>query len=59
MLGPADVAMLTVAAALSTCPQAFVTRTQYVAAAVKAGVLNVALFVPTGLVVVPLAPSYH
>src|SRR6266498_186090 len=36
-----------------------VTRTQYDFVAVSAGVVNVALFVPTGVVVVPLAPSYH
>jgi hypothetical protein len=36
-----------------------VTRTQYDFVAVSAGVVNDALFVPTGVVVVPLVPSYH
>jgi hypothetical protein len=36
-----------------------VTRTQYDLFAVKGGVVNVGLFVPTGVVVTPLAPSYH
>ena len=36
-----------------------VTRTQYDFVAVNAGVVYDALFVPTGVVVVPLAPSNH
>ena len=36
-----------------------VTRTQYDLVVVSACVVNELLFVPTGVVVVPLAPSYH
>ena len=36
-----------------------VTRTQYDFVAVSAGVVNELLFVPTGVVVTPLVPSYH
>ena len=39
--------------------QVLVTRTQYDFVAVSAGVVKDALLVPTGVVVVPLAPSYH
>ena len=39
--------------------QVLVTRTQYDLLVVMAGVVKEALFVPTGVVVVPLAPSYH
>ena len=36
-----------------------VTRTQYDLFAVSAGVVYELSFVPTGVVVVPLVPSYH
>ena len=39
--------------------QVLVTFTQYDFVAESAGVVNELLFVPTGVVVVPLAPSYH
>ena len=51
--------MLTVAAALSVLPQLFVIRTQYVVAMVRAGVVKLAEFIPTGWLVSPLLPWYH
>ena len=49
---------MTVAALLLTL-HAFDTRTQYDLVAASDGVVNEALFVPTGAVVTPPAPSYH
>jgi len=63
-----EIAALPGAALRATCaaairsgwvPKALETRTQYDFVALSGGVVNDALFVPTGVVVVPLAPSYH
>ena len=48
-----------VAAFESVLPPPFDTRTQYDRVAVSGGVVNVLLFVPTGVVATPLAPSNH
>jgi hypothetical protein len=47
------------AVVLSTAPHELVTRTQYDVVAVSFGVVYVALFVPTGVVVFPAVPRYH
>jgi hypothetical protein len=49
----------TVAVWLFTVPQAFVTLTQYDVVPFSLGVVNDALFVPTGVLVSPLQPRYH
>ena len=51
--------MVMVAVLLFAVPHPPVTRTQYDFVVVSAGVVKDALLVPTGVVVVPLAPSYH
>lgn len=47
---------VTVAAVESTVPAALLTRTQYDALSVKARVVKLDEFVPTGVVVVPTVP---
>ena len=48
-----------VAVALFVAPHELLTRTQYCVVAVSRGVVYVALFVPTGVDVLPLAPRNH
>jgi hypothetical protein len=43
----------------STDPAELLTLTQYEALSVSEGVVKVAEFVPTGVVVTPKAPKYH
>jgi hypothetical protein len=59
--GALQVATVIVAVLLLTVfpLQVLVTRAQYDFVAVSAGVVNVEPLIPTGVVVVPLAPSYH
>ena len=56
-MGP-DVTVM-VAAVLSTEPALLEMRTQYVVVCVIAGVMKLALLVPTGALVSSAAPRYH